>query len=100
MWFNLRIDPGTKTQLDRLAEQSGHSRSAVVRNLIHGAAIREMPTADYFAMTEELRRIGVNLNQLAAAANATGHIDAAHYQAAAAELRRAVLDIKRAVELR
>ena len=98
--FELQMTAAAKQHLDRLAEQSGHTRSAVVRRLIEGAAIREMPPADYFLMIEELRRIGVNLNQIAAAANSTGHIDAAAYAVAVTDLRRAVLEIKRAVELR
>ncbi|MDL2324529.1 MobC family plasmid mobilization relaxosome protein [Ruminococcaceae bacterium OttesenSCG-928-A16] len=96
----LRIDPVQKEKLKGMALASGRSMSAVVRDLIDGAAIREMPPADYHAMTEALRRIGVNLNQIAMVANSTGNVDKAVYLKEAAILRRAVLEIRRAVELR
>ena len=45
----------------------------------------------------ELNRIGVNLNQIAAKANAMGHIDKTVFQYEANRLRRTVLDIQTAV---
>ncbi len=72
---HLRLDPGTRRRLEMLAEKSGKSMSAVVRLLIEGSAIREMPTADYHAMAAELHAIGNNLNQIARIANITGQID-------------------------
>lgn len=100
MWLNLRINPTTKAKLDKLAEQSGQSRSAVVRHLIDGATIREMPPLEYHTLLAELRRIGTNLNQIAHTANSTGQIDTSAYTDNAEELRRVVFTIKTTVGLR
>ncbi len=99
MWFNLRMDADTKSKLNCLAKGAGLSRSMVVRRLIEGATLRQAPPMEYHLMLEELRRIGVNLNQIAAAANALGMMDAPAYEKAGAELRGAVLAIRRAAEL-
>jgi Bacterial mobilisation protein (MobC). len=48
-------------------------------------------------MTRELHSIGNNLNQIAAKANTTGHIDKTVFQYEANRLRKAVQDIMEAV---
>lgn len=98
--FELQMNTAVKEKLDKLAKASGRSCSAVVRALIEGAVIREMPPLEYHGLISELRRIGGNLNQIAHIANATGHTDAAACLKEAADLRRAVLAIRTAVELR
>jgi alcohol dehydrogenase YqhD (iron-dependent ADH family) len=50
-------------------------------------------------MIKELHAIGSNMNQIAAKANATGHIDRTVFQYEANRLRKAVLDIQAAVTL-
>jgi hypothetical protein len=50
-------------------------------------------------MIRELHAIGVNLNQIAAVANATGHIDRSAFQYEANRLRKAILDIQAAMTL-
>ncbi len=57
----------------------------------------ELPPPDYFSMTRELHAIGSNLNQIAAKANATRHIDKTIFQYEANRLRKAVQDIMEAV---
>ena len=94
-----RIDDGTADKLTEISRKSGLSKSAVLRGLINGTSIRASPPADYQAMISELRRIGVNLNQIALVANATGDIQREAYTQQACEINRAVLDIRRAVEL-
>ena len=98
--FELQMNAATKVKLDSLAKASGRTRSAAVRTLIEGAALKEMPPLEYHTLIAELRRIGGNLNQIAHIANSTGQINAAAYMKEAAELRRAVLAIRTAVELR
>lgn len=49
------------------------------------------------AMIRELHAIGSNLNQIAARASATGHIDKEAFQCEVNWLRRTVLDIREAV---
>ena len=85
------------TRLDASSRKAGLSRESYLRTLINGFIPKELPPLDYHAMTRELQAIGVNLNQIAAKANATGHIDATVFQYEANRLRRAVLDIQTVV---
>jgi len=94
------MEPETRERLKTLSIASGFSMSAVVRRLVDGAEIREMPPADYHAMIGELRAIGNNLNQIAYIANATGRVDREAYLQEAARLREGILRIRQAVELR
>jgi len=68
-----------------------------LRVLINGYVPKELPPPDYYAMMKELHAIGSNLNQIAARANAIGHIDRTTFQYEANRLRKAVLDIQTAV---
>lgn len=56
-------------------KKTGFSQKGLIRALIRGYEPRELPPLDYHAMIRELHVIGSNLNQIAARANATGHID-------------------------
>ena len=95
--IRIRTDPRLRDKLKTLSEKSGLSRSAVIRILIDGAKIREMPPLDYHKMTAELHAIGNNLNQIARVANASGLIDAAGYMANVSALNAALYQIKTAV---
>ena len=92
-----RMDTATLEKLALLSEKSGLSKSAVIRILIGGGKLREMPSLDYHKMTAELHAIGNNLNQIARAANAAGQIDAAGYMAHVSALNAALYQIKAAV---
>lgn len=95
--FNFRMDADTRAELQSLSHKSGQPVSAVLRMLIHGTPIREMPPIDYHRMNRELYRIGHNLNQLAKIANATGQPNHEVYTLVANQLRKAILDIETAV---
>lgn len=79
------------------SNSTGLSRESYLRTLINGYVPKEIPAPDYYSMMRELHAIGSNLNQLAAKANATGHIDKTVFQYEANRLRKAVLDIQAAV---
>ncbi len=91
--MNTREFQRLKTQV----KKTGLSQEAFIRSLINGYIPKELPPLDYYSMMRELHAIGNNLNQLAARANATGHIDKAVFQNEANRLRRAVQDIQEAV---
>ncbi len=95
---HLYVDNESRARLEYLARVSNQSMSAVFRQIIRGAVVKEMPPADYHAMTAELYRIGTNLNQIAKVANSGGKIDGATYEQMAAELRAAILNIQQAVD--
>ena len=83
-----------------MAEASGRSMSAVVRQLIDGSELRQIPPADYLEMVRQPHAIGNNLNRIARVANASGQPPGNLYEQAAAHLRQSILAIRRAVEAR
>jgi hypothetical protein len=93
VWLNKEEDKRLHTS----AEKSGLSQESYLRALINGYEPKELPPVDYHTMTRELHAIGVNLNQIAAVANTTGHIDRSVFQYEANRLRKAMLDIQKAV---
>ncbi|MHB1314589.1 MAG: plasmid mobilization protein [Christensenellales bacterium] len=95
--ITFRLNSKEQQALTKQVKKSGLSQEAFIRTLINGYFPKELPPPDYYAMTRELHTIGVNLNQIAAKANATGHIDKAVFQYEANRLRKAVIEIQAAV---
>ncbi|TNJ65304.1 plasmid mobilization relaxosome protein MobC [Paenibacillus hemerocallicola] len=93
VWVNQEED----RKLQKHAKQSGLSREAYLRALINGYVPKTLPSIDYYTMLRELHAIGNNLNQLAAKAHATGHLDRTSFQRESDDLRRAVQQIQEAV---
>lgn len=92
VWLNKEEN----TRLHTSAKKAGLSQESYLRTLINGYVPKELPPPDYYAMMRELHTIGSNLNQIAAKANARGHIDRTVFQYEANRLRKAVLDIQAA----
>jgi len=93
VWLN----KDEKMKLQTSAKKAGLSQETYLRTLINGYVPKELPPPDYYAVMKELHAIGNNLNQIAARANAIGHIDRTTFQYEANRLRKAVLDIQTAV---
>jgi hypothetical protein len=93
----VRLNAKEQQHLAKQVKKTGLSQEAFIRTLINGYVPKELPPSDYYAMMRELHAIGSNLNQIAAKANATGHIDRTVFQYEANRLRKAVLDIQAAV---
>lgn len=91
------LDNKEKAKLKADAKKSGLSQEAYLRSLINGYSPKVLPPLDYYAMIRELHAIGNNLNQLAAKANATGHLDSIVFQQEAGRLRESVQRIQQAV---
>lgn len=94
---HIYLAPDSLDRLNQLSKKTGQSKSALVRSLLMGATLREMPPADYHRMTIALHAIGNNINQLARAVNAGEQMDKELYIDYAAELNRAIAEIKLAV---
>jgi len=93
----VRLNAQEQQNLAKQVKKSGLSQEAFIRALINGYVPKELPPTNYYSMLRELHAIGSNLNQLAAKANATGHIDKTVFQYEANWLRKAVQDIIEAV---
>jgi len=52
------------------------SREQFCRMVLSGAKIKEAPTAEFYKLITEMRRVGVHLNQVLKKANAGGFLDA------------------------
>ena len=61
-------------QLRLNAIKVGLSESEYVRSLIMGYHPKEKPSKDFFDLMMELRKIGININQIAKHANQTGEV--------------------------
>ena len=93
----IRLNAQEQQNLAKQVKKSGLSQEAFIRSLINGYMPKELPPPDYFSMIRELHAIGSNLNQIAAKANATGHIDTTVFQYEANRLKRTVQEIQAAV---
>lgn len=90
----VRLNEKEQQHLASQVKKSGLSQEAFIRTLINGYVPKALPPPDYFGMMRQLHAIGNNLNQLAAKAHATGHLDRAIFQQEAEHLRRAVQHIQ------
>lgn len=95
--MTFRLNDEEHQSLANQIKKTGFAQEAFIRALIRGYEPKELPPLDYHAMIRELHAIGSNLNQIAARANATGHIDSTAFQCEVKWLRRAVQDIQEAV---
>lgn len=84
--------------LKSLTAKSGSGKEVdVIRDLILGCQLMEAPGGEFYDAVNEIRKIGVNMNQIAHMANATGMVDAEAYRKLAGELEEKLLEIKRIV---
>ena len=81
-------------RLSYLSKISGYSRSGYLRKLLTGAVPPAVPPAEFYEFTNAINRIGVNINQLAKAANMSGHIMEDEFLKCYGELRGILSDIK------
>ena len=69
-WFNFEEN----RQLEYLSEISNLSESSVIRKLLFETEIKENAPKEFYEAIDKINKIGVNINQLAHVANATGNI--------------------------
>ena len=66
----MRLTEAERKHLDQLAQESGLSRSNVVRACLEQTEIRPHQPAEIGDLYREINRIGVNINQIARSVNA------------------------------
>ena len=94
-----RVNEAEYGILRQNAAKAKFSQAAYLRSLIMGYVPRQPPSADFYAMTKELRAIGNRMNQIAARANATGFFLAEEYAENARRLFNSIVKIREAVVL-
>ena len=74
-WIKARVSPAEHAELLVRAAGAGLSPSEFLRRAaLSGEVVVEQPREGDFETVDQLRRIGVNLNQLARVANRTGYM--------------------------
>lgn len=92
--FQLRLTEVEMNRLQTQAKKCGLKPQAYIIALIENSPIRERPPKEFFALLEEMRRIGTNMNQIARQANSIGFIDTNAYWENVKALENAISDIK------
>ena len=86
------LDDSEYEKITRIAKCSKRSNSQRVRDMLEKAIFVEYPPAEYDDVLYELRKIGINLNQLAEKAHTFGFIDSNDYRKNANRLWKALSD--------
>ena len=86
-------------RLIRRVSKSGLSLSVYMRHLINDRVPKDKPPQEYFDILKELRSIGKDINQIAAAADSAGIIDAKQYHDNYLELLHLTLNLIDATEM-
>ena len=93
IWLNKR----EAENLQKKAKRSHISVASYIRHLINDLVPQDAPPPDYYAMMQQLYRIGNNLNQIAQKAHTLNVIDVQRYDAAVSQFEAAVKEITAAV---
>lgn len=78
--FEVRLTEEELSYLSRQADMCGKSNSRYVRDLIRGKTPVAFPPLPYAELLSEVRKLGVNMNQLALKAHSLGFIDEPEYR--------------------
>ena len=95
--IKVRLNRKEADNLFKRVKRSRLSREAYLRHLINDMVPQEAPPPDYYAMMQQLYRIGNSLNQIAQKAHALNVIDVQRYYAAYRQFETAVKEITEAV---
>ena len=93
IWLNKK----EAESLQKKAKRCNISVAAYIRHLINDLIPQEAPPPDYYAMMQQLYRVGNNLNQIAQKAHTLNVIDVQRYDAAVRQFEAAVKTITNAV---
>lgn len=74
------LDDDELNRLDKYSSACKKSRSNYIRDLIDGYRPAEFPPADYIEVLSELKRIGINMNQIAGKAHSLNFVDEPEYR--------------------
>ena len=95
--IKVRLNRKEADNLFKRVKRSRLSREAYLRHLINDLVPQDAPPPDYYAMMQQLYRIGNNLNQIAQKAHTLNVIDVQRYDAAVTQFEAAVKEITEAV---
>ena len=93
--FQIYLSEEENEVLNKFCKVMKTDRRKIIRAMILGQRLVEAPPIDYKQFIVELRRVGTNLNQLTAKANAIGFIDRAECREVLSDIRSLESDIAR-----
>lgn len=73
--IKIRLNRSELDALNRKVQKADMSRESYCRAVLNGAAIREAPPVEYYALIREIKRVGANIDQILKIANAGGLLD-------------------------
>ena len=85
IFLSIRISPQENEELLKKLEQTKMNKSEFVRKAISNVEIKEKPDREFYNTTQQLIRIGNNLNQIAKKANELNIVDKEQYKILADE---------------
>lgn len=92
--FHIRLSDIESEKLENLSQRSKLSKSDIIRKLILENEIKEKPGKEFYNVMNELSKIGINLNQIAAKVNSTNELDKDFYKEQVKEMREFTRQIK------
>ena len=89
----VRLDDDEYKKLKEWSAASNRTMSDYLRELLEDNQPIEFPPIEYQEVLRELRKIGINLNQLASKAHTLGFVDEREYKAESDRLWRVVAEL-------
>ena len=92
-FVSLRLDDREYNKLKEWSAATNRTMSDYLRELLEDNQPIEFPPIEYQEVLRELRKIGINLNQLASKAHTLGFVDERDYKAESDRLWRVVAEL-------
>lgn len=92
--FLVNVTEDELKHIDACVTSAKMSRSQYTRMLYSKVIPRTCPSKELLEVLDQLRRIGVNINQIAYVANKTNSIDSNYFKTCQSELQMAISEIK------
>ena len=89
----MRLDDDEYKKLCEWSAASNRSMNDYIRELLKDSQPVAFPPIEYQEVLRELRKIGINLNQLASKAHTLGFVDEREYRAESERLWRVVAEL-------
>ena len=87
------LDESEYNKLKEWSDASNRTMSAYIRELLSDSQPIAFPPIEYQEVLRELRKIGINLNQLASKAHTLGFVDEREYKTDSDRLWRVVAEL-------
>lgn len=91
--IQVRVSENELNKISNKAKKCGLSLSEFIRQSAMDKEIKELPTVEFQDVLYQLRKIGINIHQIAVKANSLGLVDAPQYRKNYEELQKTISKI-------